>query len=205
MCEGAAPATTRSRAKSTVDGPASFLGMYFRDMAELDVLRPEQEFETARLIEEMENDIWKSILGFAPGASWMADTIERAVENPLAEMKAFRSLAERTRKKSSIEARSRFEKEIVRLATKLRVMDIDRIYLEAAVAEINRVGRAIYGLPFEGQVPFSTSTKAFRDYVTSRLPGDCTAEFIDHSNAPAIAPDWNTKPLAVATRALTAE
>src|SRR4051812_9271529 len=34
------------------DEPASFLGMYFRDMAELDVLRPEQEFETARQIEE---------------------------------------------------------------------------------------------------------------------------------------------------------
>src|SRR6188768_107497 len=27
------------------DEPASFLAMYFRDMAELDVLRPEQEFE----------------------------------------------------------------------------------------------------------------------------------------------------------------
>src|SRR3982074_597361 len=47
--------------------------------------------------------------------------------------------------------------------------------------------------------------KAFRDYVTARLPGDCTAEFIDHSNAPAIALDWNMKPLAAAKRALTAE
>jgi RNA polymerase primary sigma factor len=44
-------------------------------------------------------------------------------------------------------------------------MDIDRIYLDSAVAEINRVGRAIQGLPFEGQVPFSTGTKAFRSYV----------------------------------------
>ena len=47
--------------------------------------------------------------------------------------------------------------------------------------------------------------KAFRDYVTARLPGDCTAEFIDHSSAPAIALDWNMKPLAAARRALTEE
>jgi RNA polymerase primary sigma factor len=158
------PATRRPRGD---DEPASFLGMYFRDMAELDVLRPEQEFETARQIEEMETDIWKTILGFAPGASWMADTIDRAVGRPLVELKAFRAFAERSRTKASIPARTRFEKEITQLATKLRVMDIDRLFLEASIAEIQRVGRAIQGLPFEGQVSFSTATKAFRDYVRS--------------------------------------
>ena len=160
----------RARSKKTTDEPASYLGMYFRDMAELDVLRPEQEFETARQIEEMETDIWKTILGFASGATWIAGTVDRAVKQPLPEMKTFRAVAERSRKKSSIQARSGFEKEIARIAAKLRVMDIDRIFLDAAVSEINRVGRAIYGLPFEGQVPFSTATKAFRDYV--RTVGD---------------------------------
>ena len=56
----------------------------------------------------------------------------------------------------------------------------------------------------EGQDP-QKIRKAFRDYVTARLPGDCTAEFIDHSSAPAIALDWNMKPLAAAKRALTDE
>ena len=163
--EDEAPVVSATRRKRGDDEPASFLGMYFRDMAELDVLRPEQEFETARQIEEMETDIWKTILGFAPGASWIADTIDRAVGQPQPDLKSFQLVAERSRRKSSIQARVRFEKEIARLATKLRVMDIDRIFLEAAVTEIHRVGRAIVGLPFEGQVPFSTGTKAFRDYV----------------------------------------
>src|ERR1700751_4426174 len=35
----------------------------------------------------------------------------------------------------------------------------------------------------EGQVP-DKIRKAFRDYVTARLPGDCSAEFGDHSSAP---------------------
>src|ERR1700729_3854363 len=56
----------------------------------------------------------------------------------------------------------------------------------------------------EGQEP-AKIRKAFRDYVAARLPADCRAEFTDHSNAPAIALDWNMKPLAAAKRALTDE
>src|SRR4051812_3383947 len=37
---------TANKKKRGEEEPASFLAMYFRDMAELDVLRPEQEFET---------------------------------------------------------------------------------------------------------------------------------------------------------------
>jgi acetylornithine deacetylase/succinyl-diaminopimelate desuccinylase-like protein len=56
----------------------------------------------------------------------------------------------------------------------------------------------------EGQQP-DRIRAAFRQFVTSQLPGDCTAEFLDHSNAPAIALDWTMKPLAAAKRALTDE
>ncbi|WP_375414365.1 M20/M25/M40 family metallo-hydrolase [uncultured Bradyrhizobium sp.] len=56
----------------------------------------------------------------------------------------------------------------------------------------------------EGQDP-AKIRNAFREYVTARLPGDCKAEFTDHSNAPAIALDWNMRPLAAAQRALTDE
>src|ERR1700757_5330662 len=56
----------------------------------------------------------------------------------------------------------------------------------------------------EGQQP-EKIRQAFRDYVNARLPGDCKAEFGDHSAAPAIALDWNMKPLAAARRALTDE
>src|SRR4029077_12255208 len=89
---------------------ASFLAMSFRDMAELDVLRPEQEFETARNIEEMELDLWRTVLGFAPGTGWVLDVIEREVGKPLQEAKLHRAAAERARRKSSIPSRSRFEK-----------------------------------------------------------------------------------------------
>jgi amidohydrolase len=56
----------------------------------------------------------------------------------------------------------------------------------------------------EGQDP-TTIRDAFRAYVTARLPKDCSAEFIEHTNAPAVALDWTMKPLAAAKRALTDE
>jgi RNA polymerase primary sigma factor len=151
--------------RKSEDEPASFLAMYFRDMAELDVLRPEQEFETARNIEQLELGLWKTIFGFAPGSTWMADTVERAVGHEVEELKRYRAASERSRKKASIPARSRFERELTQTAAKLREIDIDRLFLEAALTEIRRVGRASRGLPIEGQVPFATNTKAFREYV----------------------------------------
>jgi acetylornithine deacetylase/succinyl-diaminopimelate desuccinylase-like protein len=46
---------------------------------------------------------------------------------------------------------------------------------------------------------------AFRTFVTSRLPADCKAEFIDHTGASAISLDWNLPQLAKAQDALSQE
>ena len=56
----------------------------------------------------------------------------------------------------------------------------------------------------EGQDP-QKIRDAFRAYVKARLPADCSVEFADHANAPAIALDWTMKPLGAAKRALTEE
>src|SRR3569832_705208 len=49
----------------------------------------------------------------------------------------------------------------------------------------------------EGQQP-EKIRKAFRDYVTARVPADCKAEFTDHSKAPAVALPCYMKPLTTA-------
>jgi acetylornithine deacetylase/succinyl-diaminopimelate desuccinylase-like protein len=45
----------------------------------------------------------------------------------------------------------------------------------------------------------------FRAFVRARLPADCTAAFISHAGAPAIALDWGLPALAAARAALTEE
>jgi RNA polymerase primary sigma factor len=151
-------------AKRADDEPASFLGMYFRDMAELDVLRPEQEFETARKIEEQELDLWRTILGFASGAAWVSDAIEKGAGETLPDITAYRLVAEHSRKKASVPERARFEKELQQLSERLRTVDIDRIFADAAVAAVNRLSHAVASGQDVSDIPFSTSTKAFREY-----------------------------------------
>jgi len=155
----------QAEAKRGDDEPASFLGMYFRDMAELDVLRPEQEFETARRIEEQELDLWTTILGFAPGVTWIADTIEKAAGESLADVSTYRAVGEHSRKKASIPERNRFEKEIQQTAENLRKLDIDRIFADGAVAEIHKLGHSVENRERVAGIGFATNTKAFRDYV----------------------------------------
>ncbi len=46
---------------------------------------------------------------------------------------------------------------------------------------------------------------AFRTFVTSRLPADCKAEFVDHTGAAAFSLDWKLPELAKAQEALTQE
>jgi RNA polymerase primary sigma factor len=157
--EGAAPARKEEE-------PQSFLAMYFRDMAELDVLRPEQEFETARKIEELELDLWRMLLGgFLPGAGWMVETIEKAIERSLPELKPYRALCDRMGRRPSAPARARFDKLVSQLATRLKELDIDRIFVDAAVAEVQRVNRAARnGLPITG-LTFVPTTKVFREFA----------------------------------------
>jgi acetylornithine deacetylase/succinyl-diaminopimelate desuccinylase-like protein len=56
----------------------------------------------------------------------------------------------------------------------------------------------------EGQEP-NKIRATFRAFVKKRVPADCSVEFLDHAGAPAIALDWNMKPLAAAKQALTEE
>ena len=139
--------------------------MYFRDMAELDVLRPEQEFETARNIEQMELDLWRTVLGFAPGTGWILDVVEQELGKPLPEAKLHRAAAERARRKSSIQARSRFEKAGARSRPSCGC------WTSIASSSTRRWPRFSAWVappracPIEGTIPFSTSTKAFADYV----------------------------------------
>ncbi len=46
---------------------------------------------------------------------------------------------------------------------------------------------------------------AFRNFVRARLPADCKVEFVDHTNAPAIALPWDLPQLAAARGALADE
>jgi len=147
--------------------PQSFLAMYFRDMAELSVLKPEQEFETARQIEEMELDLWQSLLGYAPWAGHLVRVVEAAMASSLPDFKAYQALSEKVARKSTPVDKRKLSKLFVSLSSQIKEQDIDRVFVDAALTELQRLaGAAAVRRPIEG-IGFNTESKAFQEFASA--------------------------------------
>jgi len=145
--------------------PQSFLAMYFRDMAELSVLKPEQEFETARHIEELELGLWQALLGYAPWAPHLVATVETSMGNTLPDLKGYRVLSERAARKGTSADKRKLAKVITTLSSQIKEMDIDRVFVDAALTELQRLSAAArMKRPIEG-LRFGTATKSFQDFA----------------------------------------
>ncbi len=149
------------------DEPQSFLAMYFRDMAELSVLKPEQEFETARHIEELELELWQALFGFTPWVARLVLTVESAMGSTLPDFKNLRMLSERAARKGSSAEKKKLTKLIVSLSSQVKELDIDRVFVDAALTELQRLsGAARMRRPIEG-LGFNTETKSFQEFAST--------------------------------------
>jgi RNA polymerase primary sigma factor len=160
--ETAAPAVSQKS-----EEPQSFLAMYFRDMAELSVLKPEQEFETARKIEELELGLWEALLGHGAWAGHLVATVEAAMGSTLPDLKAYRALSERIARRSTNADKRKLAKVIIGLAGQIKELDIDRVFVDAALTELQRLSAAArMKRPIEG-LGFSTGTKSFQEFAAN--------------------------------------
>ncbi|HEY4244865.1 MAG TPA: sigma-70 family RNA polymerase sigma factor [Kofleriaceae bacterium] len=128
-----------------VDG-GTYLSMYFRDMAQLDVLRPEEEFTSAREIESLEIMLWEVVLAHAPAVSTLLDSVEIAAcaadEDSSLPGEA-RALRKAAATKISPSAQAAWDKLVVRAAKKLRAADVDHVFIDAALVTIDRLSLGI--------------------------------------------------------------
>jgi RNA polymerase primary sigma factor len=111
---------------------ATYLSMYFRDMAALDVLQPEEEFTSAREIEALEIALWEAVLGHAPAALHVLAALEPIATVP-GEARALRASAA---KQGDTKA---WAKLAARAARKLRAEDVDHLFIDAALGAIDRI------------------------------------------------------------------
>ena len=109
----------------------TYLSMYFRDMAALDVLRPEEEFTAAREIESLEIMLWETVLSHASAVESILAAVEELVALP-AEAKAVRKAAGQADAKT-------YGKAVARCARKLRALDTDHLFIDAALTAIDRL------------------------------------------------------------------
>jgi RNA polymerase primary sigma factor len=138
--------------------PSNFLAMYFRDMARLAVLRPQEEFESARRIEQLEIAVWAHILSHHPMLDHVLKVIERTLENSVAEFKVLR----KPYKKSEQEKLGRAT---VKIAEKLRALDVDKRILDVVLHELKKIYRGLPGRVIQDKLEVNTKSRAFRDWL----------------------------------------
>jgi RNA polymerase primary sigma factor len=111
----------------------TYLSMYFRDMALLDVLRPEEEFTAAREIEALEIMLWEAVLAHAPAIAPLLEAIATVPDyTPPAEVRTLRRMAGARDGKA-------FTRAAARAARKLRAADSDHLFIDAALGAIDRL------------------------------------------------------------------
>ncbi len=170
---------------SPSDPPENFLALYFREMAPLPVLQPDQEFEAARLIEEQELELWKHILANPHLCVRIGSVIERGLEEEVVDLSGLRRSAKRLRDAGTTSARGRHAEVCALVAKKLHALDVDRRVLFATLVELRALGRgerARSGVPAsllrskafasyyrEARRMFTASQRARNEFVKSNL------------------------------------
>ncbi|MDQ3369300.1 MAG: sigma-70 family RNA polymerase sigma factor [Myxococcota bacterium] len=136
-----------------VDSSGTYLSMYFRDMTKLDVLRPEQEFTSARELEALEITLWEAVLAYAPAIEPILVALEAAMQQLPPEARALRKAAESAGIKRGLQDSEAWTKLAAKAARKLRGADTDHLFIDAALGTIDRLtvgigtrGNAVGGL-----------------------------------------------------------
>lgn len=143
------------------------LSTYFRDLAEHDLLGPDQEKELAQGIEDQERLTWERILTRVDVLPHVIAMLEGKLESPIQPQKLLKQ-AEVVRalgKKSDARATERLVSAAREIGEALRAQDLDRLHVDAVVRELKRARLVAQKQP--SQVPFSATTASFGAYLAS--------------------------------------
>ncbi len=177
-------AKKRASNENASSDDTSFLSMYFREMSELDVLRPEEEFYNARRIEELEIQIWERLFAYASAVPWVLERVEKAeVVQELRGFRALKSAATRARKSPSKKSSTALHRAARKSAEGLHAVDKDRLVLESLTSELRLLAGQGAGRGGTRKLPFSTRTKAFAGYLggitrAERCAGEARNDFV---------------------------
>mgnify|MGYP003701786907 CR=1 FL=1 len=158
---------TKPREGAESDGE-NFLGVYFREMAQLGVMTPEQELAAAIRIAKLRCEYWKALLSYPPFVDGVVDLIEEHLETddaPAGELQTMRRAARAFRDRETRAHRDAYYRTCVEVAEKLAHVDVDGIICDLIAADLETLdaGRR-EGLSLSVRPPRKGS-RPFRVYV----------------------------------------
>jgi len=146
----------------------TMLSRYFRDVAPLPVLQPQQEFEMARRVEESEVAVWAELLGCPQLLDALLGLMESRLELPAKELGLLRRRAQSVRARSVVATRRRYEESCQGVAALVRQEDMDRELLDQVIAELRPLARGEVVDQFAG-APVSLRGKAAVKHASRAL------------------------------------
>ncbi|MEM9727879.1 MAG: sigma-70 family RNA polymerase sigma factor [Myxococcota bacterium] len=120
----------------------STLTRYFREMIGHRVLTPQEEIEAAKRVERLEIAYWEALFSYPPCFETVATVVELRVEDQqLPEVAALRKLC-RSAKADKLGKRqeARWNDLSLQLATKMRELDSDRLFVQESDRAVHRLG-----------------------------------------------------------------
>ncbi len=152
--------------KREAEEPSNFLAMYFKDMARLAVLRPQEEFESARKLESLEIALWVRVLTYAPVTEHALKVCERTLENSLPDFKVIRKHLGALKKRHPKSEQEKFERVVVKTAEKVRALDTDKRILDIVLDEIDKIVSGRPGRVIDDVVDLEPHGKEFKRFMS---------------------------------------
>jgi RNA polymerase primary sigma factor len=148
--EQSKPEVESTRAAEDKASGDTMLSRYFRDMATHRVLRPEEEVEAAKTVEDLERKYWVALLAYPAALETVALVIDNAVtaheQTVPPELAELRKLGtQQLNQKLTKKVQDKWDALSWELACKLRELDGDRLYVEGSYVAVQRIAGRYLG------------------------------------------------------------
>ena len=148
-----------------VEAPENFLGRYFKEMAVLSVLKPEEEFESAKNIEALERDLWAHILGYPALLEAVGAVVDMEMERVPRSLQPLRRAARAIKARSAAAQRRRYCAQAAQVGKSIYDLDVDRRALLAVIRELSRIAQHDVDRVSGAEIPVKVDGRAFQEYL----------------------------------------
>jgi RNA polymerase primary sigma factor len=154
---------------------ATFLNRYFREMTALQILKPEEEFVAAREIEARELAVWTELFSYTPALRHALPALTAVMADVPVELRDVERLLDDPASQAAL------DRAVPRCIEKIHAADIDKVYLDAVLAELGSLARKLTRA--RRATAFAGNARAFADYMrrvraAERLAHDARNEFV---------------------------
>jgi RNA polymerase primary sigma factor len=140
------------------------LSLYFKEVGQVPVLKPQEEFEMARRIEALEILLWAKILSHPQLTELLLVPVKRHIRIEGKTLDRLVQNARSVRQRPSAASRKRFEHSCALMGRRIRMEDPDQEVLEAVLERLNSIARGEVEAPVRRRIQATLGSQAFRDY-----------------------------------------